>query len=101
MVYHRPVVGEGEPFKLDSIRKEQPPAGVEGVGWHRYVITQANSTIVGHRQGSTSSVTRAVEEIVLHLNERRIGNFSWAMDVECRYATKKMKPVRSRPNMNR
>ncbi len=74
---HRPIVGQGEPFKLKSIRKERPPAGAEGVGWHRYVITQGDNTIVGHRQGSTSGVPLAVEEIVLHLNERRVGTFSY------------------------
>lgn len=79
MVYHRPVAGEGGPFELKSIRKEQPPAGAEGLGWHRYVITQGGNTIVGHRQGSTSSVTMAVEDIVLRLNERRVGSFSRAL----------------------
>ncbi len=75
MVYQRPVVGQGEPFKLTSILKGEPPAGAEGIDWHRYVITQGSNTIVGHRQGSTSSVTLAVEEIVLHLNERRVRIF--------------------------
>ena len=34
MVYQRPIVGKGEPFKLKSIRKERSPAGAEGIGWH-------------------------------------------------------------------
>ena len=72
------VSATGEPFTLTSILKEEPPAGTEGVGWHRYVITQGGNTIVGHRQGSTRSVTLAVEEIVLHLNERRVGKFTQA-----------------------
>ena len=79
MVYQRPVVGQGEPFKLKSIRKERTPARAEGIDWHCYVITQGGNTIVGHRQGSTSSVTLAVEEIVVHLNERRGGNFRRAL----------------------
>jgi hypothetical protein len=66
------VSAKGEPFTLTSILKEGPPAGTEGVGWHRYVITQGGNTIVGHRQGSTRGVTLAIEEIVLHLNERRL-----------------------------
>ena len=78
MVNHRPIVGKSEPFKLKSIRTERPPAGAEGIDWHRYVITQGSNTIVGHRQGSTSSVRLDVEEIVLHLNERRVGNISRA-----------------------
>ncbi len=79
MVYQRPVVGKGEPFKLKSIRKEQSPAGAEGTDWHRYVITQGSNTIVGHRQGGTSSVRLAVEGIVLQLNERRVGNVTRAI----------------------
>ncbi len=72
------VSAKGEPFTLTSILKEEPPAGAEGIDWHRYVITQGGNTIVGHRQGSTRSVTLAVEEIVLHLNERRVGKFTRA-----------------------
>ncbi len=75
MLYRSLNVGKGEPFKLKSIRKEQPPAGAEGIDWHRYVITQGGNTIVGHRQGSTRGVTLAVEGIVLHLNERRVRIF--------------------------
>ena len=75
MVNHRPIVETGEPFKLTSILKEEPPTGAEGIDWHRYVITQGDNTIVGHRQGSTSSVRLAVEGIVLHLNERRVRIF--------------------------
>ncbi len=78
MPYHPSIAEKGEPFKLKSIRTERPPAGAEGGGWHRYVITQGDNTIVGHRQGSTSSVTLAVEGIVEHLNERRVGNISRA-----------------------
>ncbi len=78
MLYRLLDVGKGEPFKLKSIRKEQSPAGAEGIDWHRYVITQGGNTIVGHRQGSTSSVRLAVDEIVVHLNERRVGNISRA-----------------------
>ena len=78
MVYYRPVIGKNEPFKLTSVRTEHPPAGAEGIDWHRYVVIQGGNTIVGHRQGSTRSVTLAVEEIVLHLNERRVGKFTHA-----------------------
>ncbi len=79
MVYQRLIVEKGEPFKLTSILKEEPPAGAEGIDWHRYVITQGGNTIVGHRQGSTRGVTLAVEEIVLHLNERRDGKLRRAL----------------------
>ncbi len=92
MLNHSPDVGKGEPYKLKSIRKERSPAGAEGIDWHRYVITQGDNTIVGHRQGSTSSVRLAVEEIVLHLNERRVGNVTRAYVSAHTYPIKKARP---------
>ena len=74
-LYRDSAVSEGGSFVLESIQNAQPPAGAEGSGWHRYVITQGNNTIVGHRQGSTTSVTLAIEKIMLRLNERRAGKF--------------------------
>lgn len=70
------VFAKGEPFTLTSILKERPLTGTDGSDWHRYVITQGGNTIVGHRQGSTSSVRLAVEEIVERLNERRLAKQS-------------------------
>jgi len=63
------MVGKGA-FELTSVAKEKPPSGVEGIGWHRYVITQGKNTITGHRQGSREGVTVAVEEILVRLNRR-------------------------------
>lgn len=75
MVNNRHILGKGESLKLKSIREEQSPAGAEGIDWHCYVITQGDNTIAGHRQGRTRTVTLAIEEIVLHLNERRVRIF--------------------------
>jgi hypothetical protein len=63
----------GEPFELDSISAAKPPPGTDGIDWRRYVISQGDRTIVGHRQGSQQSVKLAIEDIVVLLNERRIG----------------------------
>ncbi len=63
------MVGKGA-FELTSVVTEKPPSGVEGIGWHRYVITQGKNTITGHRQGSLKGVTVAVEEILVRLNRR-------------------------------
>ncbi len=71
-VYHRQPTANDEPYKLKSILKAKAPAGTEGIGWHRYVITQGTNTITGHRQGSREGVTVAVEEILVQLNERRL-----------------------------
>ena len=44
-----------------------------GSGWHCYVIQQGENRIRGYQQGNIKDVTRAVEEIVMRLNERRYG----------------------------
>ena len=64
---------KGDPFELISIEKTEPPAGADGSNWHRYVITQGESPIVGYRQGTQRNVRLAIEEIVVQLNERRLG----------------------------
>ncbi len=64
---------KGDPFKLISIEKTEPPTGADGSNWHRYVITQGERDIIGYRQGSQRAVALAIEEIVVQLNERRVG----------------------------
>ena len=65
---------KGDPFELTSILKTEAPIGTDGNGWHRYIITQGESSIVGYRQGTQRKVKLAIEEIVVQLNERRLGN---------------------------
>ena len=71
MVYDRRLTANDEPYELKSILEEKAPTGTEGIGWHRYVITQGINTITGHRQGSLEGVTVAVKELLVQLKERR------------------------------
>ena len=64
-----------EEYGIVSVEPVKPPRGMAGTGWHCYVIEQGKNNIRGYRQGSIDSVTRAVEEIVFRLNERRRGKF--------------------------
>ena len=64
-----------EKYGIISVEPVKPPRGMVGTGWHCYVIQQGKNNIRGYRQGSIGSVTRAVEEIVFRLNERRRGKF--------------------------
>ncbi len=62
-----------QPYEIVSVRRAEPPPGGKGSNWHRYVIAfEGTNTIHGHRQGSLKAVTRAVEETVAKLNERRL-----------------------------
>ena len=60
-------------YEIMSIEPAEPPDDMEGSGWYCYVIGQGVNRIRGYRQGDLASVTTSVEEIVLRLNERRIG----------------------------
>ncbi len=62
-----------QPYQIVSVRRAEPPPGGEGSYWYRYVIAfEGTNTIHGCRQGGLKAVTRAVEEIVTQLNERRL-----------------------------
>ncbi len=62
-----------EQYELENIEKSTAPDGGAGKDWFRYTIIQGRNTITGYRQGSQRTVTRAVKDIVIELNERRVG----------------------------
>lgn len=61
----------GQSYEIVSVERAEPPHGAEGSNWYRYVIAfEGNDTIRGCRQGSLKTVTSAVNEIIVQLNER-------------------------------
>jgi hypothetical protein len=62
-----------QPYEIVSVKRTDPPSGMEGSGWHHYIISQGGNRISGYRQGTLTAVTSAVEEIVGQLNERQLG----------------------------
>ena len=60
-------------YEIVSVEPTDPPRDMNGSGWHRYIIRQGKNTIRGYKRGDIKSVTRAVEEIITRLNERRYG----------------------------
>jgi hypothetical protein len=69
---YAPVMIE-EHYEIVSVQPTEPPSDMDGSNWHSYVIVQGPNTIRGYRQGSLRSVTQAVKELVIRLNERRTG----------------------------
>ncbi len=63
-----------QPYEILSVKRTETPPGAEGSNWHHYVIVQGPNTIRGYRQGNLKAVKSAVEEIVVLLNERQLGN---------------------------
>lgn len=66
-------VCSNEPFRLVEFARTDPPSGQPDSEWYRYVISQGRAAMAGTRQGSRESVIAAVEDIVLRMNERRLG----------------------------
>jgi hypothetical protein len=66
------VAAPDDSYLLVSISKSRSPVGPDERDWHKYVISQGTNRIVGHRPGSPDEARRAVEELVLQLNSRRI-----------------------------
>ena len=67
-----PVTAPDDSYLLVSIAKARSPLGADERDWHRYVISQGRNQIVGHRPGSPEEARRAVEELIIQLNSRRI-----------------------------
>ena len=57
-------------FKVALVEKTPSPEGEENQGWHRYVLDNGISKIVGTRRGKLAEVNAYVKRYVEQLNER-------------------------------
>ena len=64
---------KGEDYRIVSVEPADAPGDLGGENWYQYVIDQGKNRICGYRQGSLQGVTQSIEELVLRLNERRLG----------------------------
>ncbi|MEJ2396961.1 MAG: hypothetical protein P8Z67_01540 [Gammaproteobacteria bacterium] len=67
-------------YNVLSVEKIDPPAGMEGANWYRYVIGRGSSTMVGNRRGTLKQVTEHAKTLASDLNARsgRNGKSLWA-----------------------
>ncbi len=64
----------GPHYEITSVRRTEPPSGVECSNWYQYEISfEGSNTLQGYQQGSLAAVTEAVEKFVAQLNERHLG----------------------------
>jgi hypothetical protein len=65
-------------YKVALVEKTTAPEGTDGSTWHRYVLDNGTSTIVGQRQGTLQDVTSYAREYSEQLNERgALGRSAW------------------------
>jgi len=57
-------------YHLVTVEKTNPPEGMPGDNWHRYVIGQGSSQIEGKKPGTLKAVTQHAETITEELNLR-------------------------------
>lgn len=68
-----PVPDYRQPFEFVELEHVEAPDGSDDGRWYRYVISQGEQSIVGHRRGTKKKVRAAVRDIVQRMNERRMG----------------------------
>lgn len=57
-------------YHVVTVEKSVPPRGIETGNWHRYVIGQGKSKIVGFKRGTLKAVTDHAFAMVDDLNTR-------------------------------
>ena len=57
-------------FVIETIEKSEPPKGISGTNWFRYIVGQGGHKITGFKTGTLKSVTEHVEIFIDGLNER-------------------------------
>ena len=67
-------------YRLDRVEKSEPPAGMQGDDWYRYVVKRKNGDIIGNRCGSYQQVSSYAEALTESLNARSagLGNPTWS-----------------------
>lgn len=67
-------------YNVLSVEKTEPPAGMDGANWYRYIIGRGTSTMVGSRRGTLKQVTEHAKTLASDLNARsgRNGKSLWA-----------------------
>lgn len=72
--------GEGEvnfnSYCVESVERADPPKGIVGDDWYRYIIARGKMQITGLKPGSLQAVTEHAEVTVEDLNSRLSRNSS-------------------------
>lgn len=70
-------VSPDKTYQVVEVEKTDPPVGIEGGNWYRYVIALEGKTIVGNRRGTLKQVTEYAKECARNLSTR-VARGSWS-----------------------
>ncbi|MEK6748716.1 MAG: hypothetical protein AABY83_05865 [Pseudomonadota bacterium] len=63
-------------YRVISVEKSDPPSGMTGDNWYRYIIGAGNSKVIGCKPGTLNTVTEHAQIAAADLNARstRVGS---------------------------
>lgn len=66
-------------YRLFRVEKIEPPTGMQGTDWYRYIVKRKNGDIIGNRCGSYQQVESYAQSFTDGLNARSasLGNSMW------------------------
>lgn len=79
MAEEKAAVPRTKAYQLVEVEKTEPPAGIEGGSWYRYVIALGGEKIVGNRRGTLKQVTEYAHECAENISSRAgRGTSTWS-----------------------
>ena len=80
MVAIKDAISPDKTYHVVAVEKIEPPVGMEGDNWHRYVIAlDEDETIVGNRLGTLEQVTQYANECAENISARAArGASAWS-----------------------
>jgi len=66
----KPAVSPDKAYQVVTVEKADPPEGLIGGNWYRYVIELEGQSIVGVRRGTLKQVTEHAKECAENMSNR-------------------------------
>lgn len=66
----KPAISPDKSYQVVTVEKTDPPRGIEGGNWYRYVIELEGQSIVGNRRGTLKQVTEYARECAESMSTR-------------------------------
>ncbi|MDH5648040.1 MAG: hypothetical protein OEY67_00165 [Gammaproteobacteria bacterium] len=70
MTFIRDAVSPDKTYQVVAVEKTEPPAGMKGGSWYKYIIALEDHAIVGNRRGTLKQVTEYANECAENLSSR-------------------------------
>lgn len=66
----KPAISPDKGYQVVAVEKTEPPEGIKGGNWYRYVIELEGKCIIGNRRGTLKQVTEYANECAENMSNR-------------------------------